>query len=231
MPFTRKFTPKRLYKRKPKARKIYRKRRITRPIRTNIKSPFLKTVLYDMDDKVSTLTAASQVYSEGLTFSLSQFADYTKFTQMFEQYKINAIMVTFFPPATNYSADQGGAGAGQQWGNYIPTLYAFGDPDDSTAPTTVLQMLARPSMKCKQWNKPFTYKVHPHILYETNNTTKLNRGPAWIDTDTATIPHYALKYLIDCQYLLVGVDSITYNWTMKVSAIISFKGLKYSTDA
>jgi len=217
----------------PKKRAPIRyKRRVFRKIprrllpKNNIKSPYLKILQHTFADVSATLNVANPVYYQALTFNLSSILDYQKFTNMFERYRIDGVMVSFYPPATSYNGPQGSAGTGQTWGNFIPTLYMYADYDDATVPTNIAQFLARPNLKTKQWSKPTSYKLVP----KAQIAGAYYKSRQWIDSATPAQLHYALKYAIDTQYVLAGVDQIIYCFSVKVTYILSFKGVKYSTE-
>lgn len=233
MPFKKKYTKRAVRKyRRPRRRLIRRK--------NNIKRPFLRAVQYSMTSAEATLgQTIGQFSGSTIQFALNDIPDYTKFTEMWEEYRIDSVMVTYYPPATQYSAnvltDPSGSitGSTSNIGITVPTLYLYADYDDLTAPTSEDNFLPRPNLLCKQWTKPITYKLKPKVKLETvgNTAVILPRGKQqWIDTTAADLVHYGLKTGVQNNFVM-GMPEITYHFRIKIAYILSFRGLKYSQES
>ena len=130
-----------------------------------------------------------------LSFFLSDMPEYSKFTDIFDQYKIRTVMVRFrliYDPTTAPLANQG----------VYPDIFATADHDDNIGLTAQSQYTAY--SKCKTGVlKPYTwfnYKLHPSVAEQVYLNTTLTGyaagkpGGKFIDSVYVTVPHYGLKF-------------------------------------
>jgi hypothetical protein len=133
------------------------------------------------------------------TFSLDQVTDYTSFTQLFDQYKITGVKVTFTPGWS--SNNLGAAPMSASNDSFTPLEMAWViDLDDSTSTVfTDIQKVPRSHYHMFKGNEPVSFFIRPRALnqvYESSVSTGygLNAPGEWLDCNDPTIPHYAVKY-------------------------------------
>jgi len=141
-------------------------------------------------DLISYTGSGAALYA-GWTFALASVINPVEFTALFDQYRINAILVKF-----HYRLDPGAAVYGI--GASYPRLYTVKDYDDATAPTTVSEL--REYSKCKlsilNPNKPLMFKIKPCV----KNSVGLNSTPKWkqwLDCSINNTQHFGFKWCVD----------------------------------
>lgn len=192
------------YKRRYGKKKTYTKpssRTITRAPRPmyNRLSPNLIKKLphffkFHVDKGAIAFDDASNSAVAGFTFKLSDISNYTELTALFDSYKLNKIVIMFFPtfnsivnPLTNAS-------------QILPTITSAIDPDDATAPSTQNEL--REYDTCRFTSGPRMHKriIYPKlrgILYNGGGDGYKKERPCYIDTAQAGVEHYGLKVWMD----------------------------------
>jgi len=190
-----------------------------------------------MTSAFSTITSPTNIANRIEGFQFDEVPNAANLAELWEQYRIDSVMVTYYPPATSYemnvATDASGSltGTTSQIGLSIPTLYMYADYDDITPATSELQYLARPNLRTKQWNKPVSYKLRPRVRIDADDSAALSPTKSqWLDTNASDVIHYGLKVGIVNNF---GTDTgtITYHYRIKITYILSFKGLKYHAEA
>lgn len=143
---------------------------------------------------VSNINVVDNLMLGAMQFTLSNVAQYTDFTNLFDQYRIDRILVQFFPTWTSKDAPVNATNS------FVPTMCVAPDWDDSTVPGSLAELNAKPEVQYHRTDKPFSVWVKPHVdteIYRTAVTTGYgNMKNAWIDSASSDIPHYGLKYAI-----------------------------------
>jgi hypothetical protein len=144
------------------------------------------------------------------SFNFNQLTGASEFTTLFDQYKIEKIMVKFFLKID--PSAQSAAGAS------YPKFYWVADHDDDTAAPTLNAL--REHTKCRvrvmNPNRPVTVIFKPSILgmrYKTVSTTGYSpMFNQWLDCNDSTVPHYGIKW---------GIDDLT-NTNYKVDTEVTY---------
>lgn len=148
-------------------------------------------------------------------FFLNQLSGNTEFLNLFEQYKINCVVVKFLP----------------KWGiNTTPGTSTYGkvfiapDYNDSAPVVDENEMMQKQGVRLIDLThgRPFSYKIAPRYLiraYEsvTNDAFKPARG--WINTDDPDAPHYGIKMWWSGANVALSMD-------MYVKFYITCRGVK-----
>jgi len=152
----------------------------------------------------ASVTAGATDAGASYSFSLSSVADYTEFTNLFDQYCLTRVDVTF--TWTPFS----GTTAATQY----PTMYIVADFDGSAAPTVIADVQSRGA--CKQVNFDTVNRtkmvsiVRPGQLSTTAvGGSVITRRSPWLDIAAPTEPHY-------------GLVAWYKNYTTTVSGALSF---------
>lgn len=130
-------------------------------------------------------------------FQLYEATHHTKYTQLFDQYKILKVIWT-----VRFQYDAPTLDPNYATVLTLPILrYAF-DADDAGVPTSINQLNCSQYYHEKQlsWSKPLMLKFHPKPLfsmYETAVATGYSPKSAWISTTDSAAHHFGLKYCFD----------------------------------
>jgi len=157
---------------------------------------------------------------------------YTDFTDLYDRYQITCVVMRFRlvnnPNATQFTNNNGQASTTQvNWNtaNWYPAMYYCKDYDDASA-ETLEQLKERANTKriILQPNRMYKIVLRPAVAIQTYATaTTAGYAPKWkqwIDMAQANVPHYGLKYVIDCS----AVDpQDTYPFTVERTTQIFFK--------
>lgn len=173
---------------------------------------------------VGTEAAAVGLFKD---FSLSQCLQALQYTQLFEYYKINKVVVEFRykgPSTPAYTTINGTGTTNNEIVNEVnPVLYFKVDHNDIIADS--LNKL-KESMRTKEHqftnNRPnFTITLKPAIQTEAYKsaiaTTYIPKWGQWLSTLDSTVPHYGLK----C-YAVSGLGSSANMGSIEVNSKIYF---------
>lgn len=162
------------------------------------------------NSQIETVTGSG--LSGALQFALSDTIGHSEFDVLYDRYMLTAVVVKFRivnnPDAPGYLNSNPGLAApsGQSnWNstNWYPRLFYCKDYDDSTAETLAqLRERAKTKMVILKPNRYHKVVIRPAALVQTYYTS-LGAGYApkwkqWIDMAQNSLPHYGLKYNIDC---------------------------------
>lgn len=142
-------------------------------------------------------------YSGVEKFTLDSLVSSTELTNLYDQYKINAVVVkirlvnnpdaTYMPGIT--SVDSSGS-------NYYPRLWYVRDYDDnSTLTLDEIKQCGKAKCVTLKPNVEYKIKVKPAVamqVYRTTTTT--GYAPMWpkkLDCSQSDIPHYGIKWVFD----------------------------------
>lgn len=213
----------RRYKRRRRRRR--KKQRVRRPI----SSGFLTVNLR----KTGTATLTGTNTAANDTFLLNSFNQYSKFTAVFEQYRIVKVIQTIYPMINTYIApllDNETADPHEMTTvSWIPLVAWKIDRDDVTTFSSLDDALSNPKTKVRRLDKKVVIKFKPNLLGNTygsvsdNNTIIYDR---WSDTeDSSDAPYYGLSKFYHAQNA-----SATYPVPFRIitSVIVQFKS--YRTD-
>lgn len=160
-------------------------------------------------------TSTLGVVTGSCTFSLASLPNYTEFTNLYDQYKINRVRVEFVPRA---SMSELGTGVG------TVNFFTFIDYDDNTAPGSFAELLQRPSLKRTKVTSRHTRTLRPCVakpIYRDGATFGYGTGRGWIDCVNPDVPHYGLKYYAE----QIGSALATSAYDLQVTYYVSFKNV------
>jgi len=158
-------------------------------------------------------------------FTIGDLPQFASFNALFDNYRINAVVMKFQRSTIPVTAT---SGLGTPGSNAI--IAYVKDYDDGNALTTLDQ--AYEYQNCKIYpvsdinNKPIIVKIRPRYavqLYQTSVSTgyKAQRG-GWLDMSQSGVPHYGIKVALE-EYF-----DASYKQTFRVWATyyVSFKNVK-----
>lgn len=162
-------------------------------------------------------------YGGVATIAFNQLPNYTEFTNLYDEYRINCICFKFAPliRATNVTFADSNIGAAQKYtsnlGWYTPKFHWVRDYDDAGAPTAVTQLQEYQTYHTRDFTRPIKVKCWPAVsvpVYKTGIAFGYgSKFKQWIDCAHPDVPYYCLKF---------GVDNINLNQRMFYSIEATF---------
>ena len=130
-------------------------------------------------------------------FTLAALPNYTEFTNLFEQYRINAVKLTFIPSADgiDFNQQQSNSSAGGNWAT-IPRLYTAIDKDGNAQVASENAVLQYGNHRIiRSPLRPFSiYVKSPCVQVGTANLVTLVGGAPksrqWLDCDNYSVQHW-----------------------------------------
>lgn len=186
--------PKRVYRRRP--RKTFRKRRSRKMVM--YRRP--QTKIYSFKRSVDLLNwnidAVSAVQYKAYGFALSDLPTVTDFTALFDQFRILAVKITFYPQFNQFQYD--GTASGTKFG--ASELYSVIDYDDSATPASLDELNQFSTLKRRYFNRPYSRYFKPQIVCKgllnsagTNDGYFLAGRKRWLDMATPNVLYQGLK--------------------------------------
>lgn len=152
-------------------------------------------------------TVSGTGLSGALQFALSDTIGYSEFDVLYDRYMLTAVVVKFRivnnPDSAQYLNTNNAGYATPNTTNWYPRLFYCKDYDDSTAETLAqLRERAKVKMVILKPNRYHKVVIRPAALVQTYYTA-LGAGYApkwkqWIYMAQNSLPHYGLKYNVDC---------------------------------
>ena len=130
-------------------------------------------------------------FGGGLDFSLIDLPNYTEFTALYDQYKINAVKVTFLPQITE-NVSLGSVNNPQACSRFMSAI----DYNDSSAAGS--QDEIRQYQTCKMTP---VLKQHRRYIYKPKilDTSSTSRSP-WMATSSPSTNYFGLRYFVEPFY-------------------------------
>lgn len=144
---------------------------------------------------VITGAAAYNPYLSSSTAWLGQLVNFSEFTQLYDQYRINYVVYKYYlkiDPSAQTAATAS-----------YPKLYWYRDLDDSNAPASLSEMRenARTRVAVMNPNRPVVIKYRPNtlaVLYTSAVASQYKPVyKQWMDVAQTGTPHYGHKIAID----------------------------------
>lgn len=177
-------------------------------------------------------TATTTNFWQYQSCTLNQMTTATDITNLFDQYKINAIKYTFRPRYDNFAGndtvDTVLPGVTNQAGTMIHIVkdpYYIGTPTGVYNTTTLNTFLEQGNVRSYQGNKPFSIYFKPTISSEAGTVTVGKRVRSrWLSTANGTnIQHYGF-HMFAQDVNMTG--TFGQSWDVFVTYYLSAKGLK-----
>lgn len=206
---------RRIYRRKrllTRRKRIYRRRKTMVSKRT-LKIHHFKRTLIGTDIPTATVTSYGAVF-----FRLNQLPDFTEFQNLYDQFRINKVVWKLVPNVN--SAESGAA-------QKLPQVHSVCDYNDSTAPTTLDELVQYNNYRMTMGSRIHNRKLTPAFLDNVYVTSAIQRPgnpnyKQWLSTSNSTdVPHHGIKYAIGA---IAAASAITY--TPYLTFYISCKSVK-----
>lgn len=127
----------------------------------------------------------------GLNFQLGQLPNVSEFTNLYDMYRINKVVVKVIPKISEVGMVLGATNnsAGVQ-------LHSALDFDDSAAPTTVSQLTQYANHKMTRGNQIHTRVFTPKCNLSAGGVQVASKAYQWLDVTDTTVPHFGMKLII-----------------------------------
>lgn len=197
------------FRRKKIYSKIYKKRNLMYKNRINrsmISGP-MKPYLFKRNTVISTLnfgwktTAQSVVY----TPTIGDLPNMSEFTNLYDEYKLNKIILHFESLTTGRDMNQPAVTAGGLFSSAslvgsLKRIRVVRDYNDSTALATENSAFEYQNMRSYPVGKSFKIVLYPRLLgmnyRNAVSTSYTSIKPKYIDTNDLATPHYGLKFFV-----------------------------------
>lgn len=158
-------------------------------------------------------------------FSLSSVPNYTEFTNLYDQYRINGVKVTLLPRG-NTAEITASSGASTVFQGQSTGVFSVIDYDDTAVLSSIQQACEYQNMKMTRATQQHSRYLKPrfNLLSITNQGTgatgasQNTRG--WLDCDYINVPHYGVKWAFQ--------QNVNYNLTydVKIDYYLAFKNVR-----
>lgn len=165
----------------------------------------------------SDISGGTTITSGALSFALNSLPGYTEFTNLFDCYRINKIVVKFVPAVT--SAEVGATST-----NPMTNFFTVLDFNDATALSTLNDAFEYGNLKMTRGYKTHTRVFTPSTLLlgsDSSDRAAMPKYKQWITTAEADILHYGCKYVAETQ--ATAADIV---WKTYVTMYFSCKSVK-----
>lgn len=223
MPYARRYRPRRRTtrsRRRPYATRRYRGGRRTYIGRRRNRPQAIHTFVRNKFDVGTTITEGTT--GPAFSFALSDFTNYGEFTTLFDQYRMNYIILTLHFVEGNV-LDPSVVSAYE-----FPTVYACTDIDDST-PISLGTMAEREHVrKWQVGDRTITTKKYFIPMYVTADAVdlpltqhgRMPRKLPWLDCANPALKHGCLKLALS------GATSQVYEFRYDLKVSMSFRGVR-----
>lgn len=151
------------------------------------------------------------------TYALSQLPSYTEFTALYDQYRIKKILVTWYPSSDGDTSSYVGV-------TNAPMFHAYRDYDDSSAPTTLADMMQRQGVFTRKFNKPISMTIAPRTLATVSGVSGAGVGSRtqWLDCADSSLTHYGIKWAISANPAATN----TFYYNIRYKFFLEFKEVR-----
>lgn len=202
------------YRRKRPTRGRTYRRKFRRGTRYNKRGQKVYLFKRHCDFGELTLSNITNTY-QGYYFDLSQVPNNNEFTDLYDQYKINAVKITFLPSQT-MSNSLSSVNNAQGYVRFFSAI----DYNDSSAPTSIDELRQYQSCKYTTVYRKHTRYIRPKV---TDRGSTYTPGNPWINTTAPTQQYFGLKVAVE-PIDSTGVTSMIF--TVEVKFYMSFKNVK-----
>lgn len=212
------------------ARKVIptRTRALVKRIKRGLRRPSLNCHSFRRWGTVERYDCTGSATNGAMVFSLADMPGVAEFEALYDRYMLTCVVVRFRiinnPDATFITNCNPAAAFGNPT-NWFPRLFYCPDYDDNNAETlSALRERAKTKMKVLKPNSYFKAVIKPACTVQTYYTT-VSAGYApkwkqWIDMSQSSVPHYGLKWVLDCS----GVDpNDSYPFKLEIEKQYYFK--------
>jgi len=215
-------------KRRSTTRRPKRKFNMTKPRRGISGNPMISVKRITYGGNWSFATTTTNDFWRYQIFDMSNFNNFAEFAAVFDEYKVNAIKVTYRP---QYDSVQNFQGAGtlvqpQAYAHYVVDQASTVIPSGVYGSGTLQTFLENGNVKTKTLNKPFSIYYKPQVtdqVFNTGTASVMRRSP-WVRTsDTSTVYRGYHMYLQQNNFSNTNTNI---KLDLYITMYVSFRNLK-----
>lgn len=160
-----------------------------------------------------------------MSFNLNSLPNSSEFSALFDEYKIMKVSLKWVPFGDSVDmpiATMTGTSSLLSPGGPLITVV---DYDDNTAPTAAADLLQYQTSKVTPIPKPLSMTIRPKFateVYRSGLSTAYGARTGWLDTDSADVPHYGVKYYMNAPSAL----NSSYTYQVWADVTLALKGVK-----
>lgn len=170
-------------------------------------------------------------------FLLEEMHNYTEFTNLFDQYRLNWFKITMTPMATGALTSDAVNGATARIGYVNAGFHWVTDYDDTTEPAAssdgIDVLMQYPNYRTKRLvgGKPIVITVKkPAILKDVyagvTTAYEVDRKKIWLDIAYTDAVHYGIKGIVEVGPCGGGTEEIMIPFRVSVKTSLSFKNVR-----
>lgn len=127
-----------------------------------------------------------------LTFKFNQIPNYTEFTNLFDEYRINMIKVEFVPNFTGSDVNPATTAVA------VPNFHTVIDHDSAASPANLDELLQYPNYKRTRGQSIHKRIWRPTVTLDVEGTVSASaKFKQWINCALPALDHYGIKYFVD----------------------------------
>lgn len=126
----------------------------------------------------------------GEQFDITQLPNFTEFSALFDQYRVDKIKFEIVPCQTGADTNPNTTSI------FLPNIWSCIDKTDSTPPTGINEIMQYPGAKRTKITTRHSRSFKPHVMVDVNNVVINSKGCPWLAFG-APIPLYGVKWGLD----------------------------------
>jgi len=156
------------------------------------------------------IAAGANEADMAISFRLADVENSSEFSNLYDQYKIKAILVTIkmiTNPDAQLTLNNSAANAST---NFFPTLWYATDQDDANATSiAALRQFARVKHRVLMPNREIKIMLRPTVLNQLYGglTSGYSLASPWVDMNRTDVQHYGLKLACDMEGLNTDTEA------------------------
>lgn len=158
-------------------------------------------------------------------FKLNALPQQSTLTSLYDQYKINKVVLTFRPRTGMVTTEPGNSFQFIQ--GYSPLMTVI-DYDDATSPVNEAEMLEYQTLKMTQPSKVHKRVLRPKFasqVYASPISSGYKPSTGFIDCTNPAVPHYGVKVLMNAPVATAGTAS-AFSYDVYATYYVAFKNVR-----
>lgn len=135
---------------------------------------------------------------------MNELPNYTEYTDLFDEYRINYIVMKFLPITRGTQVSLAGMSSVlnpvNNFGWYQPQIHICPDYNDADTPSSIASLQQKHGYRVTEFNKPVILKFRPAVspmIYRSAATTAYGtKWKQWLHQQYTDTPHYGAKWII-----------------------------------
>jgi len=158
------------------------------------------------------------------SFSLDQVPNPSEFTNLFDSYKIDKVVVKFQAVGVQQISSEYSNGAGAV--SYQPRTYTAVDYDDDTVPTALTELTQYSNCKQRLAGRNFSITIRPKVAVQVYRSAVLTAyanpdKTVKLDCAYSDVPHFGLKFA-----MTQTSTNNQFNYDVSMEYYCSFYGIR-----